>query len=47
MFRIMKPVAAGHSKGHPKVTCVTCHLKRCVGHCRWEAAPNPKAPKAA
>lgn len=28
-----------HSPRKPKVTCVTCGLKKCLGRCRWEPAP--------
>jgi hypothetical protein len=30
-----------------KVICVTCRLKKCVGHCRFESVECPKPPKLA
>ena len=36
--------AADTKKG--KVTCLTCKLKGCVGHCRFQYVPTT-APKAA
>jgi hypothetical protein len=28
-----------------KVTCLTCNLKKCTGHCRWESPNSSRATK--
>ena len=34
---------AGNSGAGRKLTCLTCKLKKCVGRCRWQTVPAPKA----
>jgi len=30
-----------------KMTCLTCKLKGCVGHCRFQVVTRPNSPKEA
>jgi len=30
-----------------EITCLTCKLKGCLGHCRFEVVDSPRPPKAA
>jgi hypothetical protein len=30
-----------------EITCLTCKLKGCLGHCRFEVVNRPKTAKAA
>jgi hypothetical protein len=45
-FYVIPSQTAGH-KQHKKVTCVTCHFKKCVGRCHFEAVRRPPSGKGA
>lgn len=47
MFTIITGPVAAHNSNKKKVTCLTCKLKGCVGHCRFQAVDSPRPPKAA
>ena len=46
-FTIVPPHTASHNDKKKKVTCLTCKLKGCVGHCRFQVVDCPRPPKAA
>lgn len=43
LYHSNKDDNAGSGGTERKVTCLTCELKKCVGRCRWQIAPRPKA----
>jgi hypothetical protein len=47
MFPILSNHTAGHKAKKPKVTCLTCKLKGCLGRCRFQAVDCSRPPKAA
>jgi len=51
MLRVVSRRAVANNAAHnglkSKVTCLTCQLKGCVGHCRFQMVECPRPPKAA